>query len=188
MAGKLMRSNKLGGKLAEAFERMMQQLLLLGHTLPESAVLFTPQQLKVLFTLDFLSDPTPMSKVSAQLGVTPSTLTKVAGGLVGMGCLQRQRSPEDDRVVNVSLTARGRQLVADIRGYRRGFFRRVCARLTAAECRKLIESHRYIYETYRGVLEEGNVGQGSRARAAKIARQRPSGTRHPRRRASGRRD
>jgi DNA-binding MarR family transcriptional regulator len=187
MTDKLMRRNNPGGELAEVFERMMQQLLLLGHTLPESAVSLTPQQLKILFTLDVLSDPTPMSKVSAQLGVTPSTLTKVAGGLIGLGCLQRQRAADDDRVVNVSLTARGRQLVAEIKAYRRGFFRSVCARLTASECRKLIESHRHIYETYRGVLRERNVAQGSGARTAKTARRGANVTRGDRKRTSARR-
>src|SRR5262245_39848992 len=43
-----------GSELATVFELMMQQLLLLGHTLPESATSLTPQQLKILFTLDFL--------------------------------------------------------------------------------------------------------------------------------------
>jgi DNA-binding MarR family transcriptional regulator len=170
MTDKLRRRNSLGGELADAFERMMQQLLLLGHTLPESAASLTPQQLKILFTLDFISDPTPMSKLSAQLGVTPSTLTKVAGGLVGPGYLQRQRSATDDRVVNVSLTARGMQLVAEVKAYRRGFFRSVCARLTASECRKLIESHRHICETYRAVLREQSAGRGSGARTAKVTR------------------
>jgi DNA-binding MarR family transcriptional regulator len=185
MAGKLMRSDKLGGELAEAFELMMQQLLLLGHTLPESAVALTPQQLKILFTLDVLSDQTPMSKLSAQLGVTPSTLTRVAGGLVELGNLQRQRSTEDDRVVNVSLTARGRRLVAEIKAYRRRFFQSVCACLSVPECQKLIASHRHIYQTYRGVLHEQNVAQGSRDRTAKTGH-RGASTRRDRRRVSGR--
>jgi DNA-binding MarR family transcriptional regulator len=187
MANKLMRaSNDPGPELAHVFEQMMQQLLLLGHTLPASAVSLTPQQLKILFTLDLLSDPTPMSKLSAQLGVMPSTLTKVAGGLLRLGHLHRQRSAEDDRVVNLSLTTRGRRLVAEIKAYRRRFFRSVCAHLNASECRKLIESHRHIYETYHGVLQQRDTPRGSGARTGTTAR-RNANARAGRRRAPAQR-
>src|SRR5262249_26361209 len=115
-------SGKAATELAGIFEVMMQQLTLLGHTLPDSATTLTPQQLKILFTLDFIREPTPMSKLSAQLGVTPGTLTKVAGGLVGKSFLARRRSPDDDRIVKLSLTKEGRGMVAAIRKYRLKFF------------------------------------------------------------------
>ncbi|HMF79642.1 MAG TPA: MarR family transcriptional regulator [Bryobacteraceae bacterium] len=141
-------------ELADIFERMMQQLTLLGHTVPQSATSLTPQQLKILFVLHSLGEPTPMSKLSAQLNVTPGTLTKVAGGLIKKRYLDRRRSAEDDRVVKLSLTKEGHAVVAQIRKYRQQFFAEICARLNAAECRKLIESHRNIHETYRQVLAE----------------------------------
>jgi DNA-binding MarR family transcriptional regulator len=143
-----------GSELATVFELMMQQLMLLGHTLPDSAISLTPQQLKVLFTLDFLGGPTPMSRLSTELGVTPGTLTKVAAGLVRMGYLERRRSTDDDRVVNVSLAEEGRRVVVKIKQYRRAFFAEICDGLTPSACRKLIESHRHIYETYRHILGE----------------------------------
>lgn len=139
-------------ELAGIFERMMQQLTLLGHTLPTSATSLTPQQLKVLFTLDFLGEPSPMSKLSAQLGVTAGTLTKVAGGLIDKNYLGRKRSDEDDRIVKLSLTKHGRAMVEHIKKYRRHFFREICSGLSAMERRKLIESHRHIFETYRGIV------------------------------------
>ena len=146
-------SGKAATELAGIFEVMMQQLTLLGHTLPDSATTLTPQQLKILFTLDFIGEPTPMSKLSAQLGVTPGTLTKVAGGLVGKNFLARRRSPDDDRIVKLSLTKEGRGMVAAIRKYRLKFFRDICESLSPSERRMLIESHRHIYETYRAILE-----------------------------------
>ena len=141
-------------ELAGIFERMMQQLTLLGHTLPTSATSLTPQQLKILFTLDFLGEPTPMSKLSAQLGVTPGTLTKVAGGLVEKEYLDRKRSEDDDRIVKLSLTKEGRGMVEHIKKYRRHFFGEICSGLSASERRRLIESHRHIFETYRRILEQ----------------------------------
>jgi DNA-binding MarR family transcriptional regulator len=125
----------------------------LGPTLHTSATSLTPQQLKILLTLDFLGGPTPMSKLSAQLGVTPGTLTKVASGLVRKSYLDRKRSRDDDRVVKLSLTKKGRQMVEQIWKYRRHFFSEICNSMSASERRKLIASHRHIFETYRRILE-----------------------------------
>jgi DNA-binding MarR family transcriptional regulator len=147
-------------ELAGIFERMMQQLTLLGHTLPTAATTLTPQQLKILFTLDFLGEPTPMARLSAQLGVTAGTLTKVAGGLVEKKFLGRKRSEDDDRIVKLSLTKNGRGMVEKIKSYRRQFFSEICDGLSAAERRKLIESHRHIFETYRKIVAQKT---GSRA-------------------------
>jgi DNA-binding MarR family transcriptional regulator len=146
-------------ELAGMFERMMQQLSLLGHSLPTSATSLTPQQLKILFTLDFLGEPTAMSKLSGQLGVTPGTLTKVSAGLVGKQYLGRERSADDDRIVKLSLTREGRGMVEHIKKYRRRFFGEICADLSAAERRRLIESHRHIFETYRGILQQKKASQ-----------------------------
>lgn len=146
-------------ELADMFERMMQQLVLLGHTLPASATTLTPQQLKILFTLDFLGEPAPMSKLSARLGVTPGTLTKVAGGLVEKKYLARTRSLDDDRVVKLSLTKESCKLIEQIKKYRRQFFSEICNSLATSECRKLIDSHRHIFETYRRLLEAKKGGE-----------------------------
>ena len=145
---------RAAAELASIFEQMMQQLTLLGHTLPQSAVLFTPQQLKILFTLDFLAGPTPMSKLSSQLGVTPGTLTKTAAGLVRKGYLERRRSPDDERVVRISLSKEGHRMVSQIKKYRQDFFGEICGNLTLTGRQKLIASHRHIFETYRRILRE----------------------------------
>lgn len=139
-------------ELAGIFEQMMQQLTLLGHTLPVSATSLTPQQLKILFTLDFLGEPTSMSRLAAHLGVTAGTLTKVAGGLVAKQYLDRERSQDDERIVRLSLTQGGHGMVEHIKKYRRQFFAQICSELSAAKRRRLIASHRHIYETYRQVL------------------------------------
>src|SRR5882757_4275853 len=145
---------RAAAELASIFEQMMQQLTLLGHTLPQSAVLFTPQQLKILFTLDFLADPTPMSKLSSQLGVTPGTLTKTAAGLVWKGYLERRRSPDDKRVVRISLSKEGQRVVSRIKKYRQDFFREISENLSVPDRQKLIASHLHIFETYGRILRE----------------------------------
>ncbi len=144
----------VGADLAGVFEQMMMQLTLLGHTLPKSEDTLTPQQLKILFLLDFLAAPIPMSRLSSRLGVTPGTLTRVAAGLRGKGYVERDRSVEDERVVNLSLTARGRSAVIRIKQYRQRFFADLCGKLSISESRRLIESHLYILETYRKILQK----------------------------------
>src|SRR5260370_10811622 len=109
------------GELAGIFEAMMQQLTLLGHTLPKSAVSFTPQQLKILFTLDFFGEPAPMSNLSSRLGVTPGTLTRTAAGVPRKGYLEVRRSPDDERAVKVSLGRAGHSSGSDIHTYRQAF-------------------------------------------------------------------
>jgi DNA-binding MarR family transcriptional regulator len=147
-------SSRNGEELASVFEQMMQQLTLLGHSLPTSATSLTPQQLKILFTLDFIGEPTPMSKLAAHLGVTPGTLTKVASGLVEKKYLDRKRWEDDDRIVKLSLTREGSGMVEHIKNYRRQFFGDICSSLSTTERGKLIASHRYIFETYRRILSE----------------------------------
>jgi hypothetical protein len=45
-------------------------------------------------------------------------------------------------------------MVEHIKRYRRQFFRGICSGLSVTERRRLIESHRHIYETYRGILAQ----------------------------------
>ncbi len=61
---------------------------------------------------------------------------------------------EDDRVVNLSLTKRGRRAVGRIKQYRQEFFADLCDTLSHADCQRLIDSHRYILETYRRIHQE----------------------------------
>lgn len=112
---------------------MMEQLLRLGHTLPSFSDITDATTAQILFTLDFIGAATPMSQLSARLGVTPGTLTKVAAGLVRMGYLIRKRSSEDDRVVNLSLADEGLQAIGQIRKCRQAFYADICDRLSASE-------------------------------------------------------
>jgi len=135
-------------QLAAAFELTMHQLTLLGHRLPKTVETMTPQQLKVLSILAFAGKPLPMSELSARVGVTPGTLTEVAKRLVKSGHLSRERLPEDDRVVQLSLTPEGVATVAAIRRQRIELFREICAALDRSTCKALLESHQFIAETY----------------------------------------
>lgn len=54
-----------------------------------------------------LEEPQKMSKVAKEMLVTTGTLTKAIDSLEKKGYVKRQRSVEDKRVVNITLTERG---------------------------------------------------------------------------------
>lgn len=139
--------------LADLFEQMMLLLVLLGHECAGSESSLTPQQLKLLFVLNFAAEPLAMSEVSQRLGVSPATLTGAAKRLIHAGLLQRERSSQDDRIVKLSLSRAGKKVVGDIREHRRAFFSRIYHSLDIKSRRTLIESHRFIYDTYRRILQ-----------------------------------
>jgi DNA-binding MarR family transcriptional regulator len=49
--------------------------------------------------------------------LSPATVTQMLDGLAEMGLIERTRSERDRRVVNCSLTARGRELLTERRAY-----------------------------------------------------------------------
>lgn len=58
-----------------------------------------------------LHERNPMNVVAARLGVTMATLTTAVGKLVKKGFIERSRDEGDRRVVLLSLTKRGRQVL-----------------------------------------------------------------------------
>lgn len=52
-------------------------------------------------------EPKKMSQIAREMSVTTGTLTKTIDALEKKGYVQRQRSEQDKRVVNISLTKRG---------------------------------------------------------------------------------
>lgn len=54
-----------------------------------------------------LDEPQKMSQVAKEMSVTTGTLSKTVDSLEKKGYVQRQRSEEDKRVVNIILTKRG---------------------------------------------------------------------------------
>jgi DNA-binding MarR family transcriptional regulator len=65
--------------------------------------------------------------VSGELGVDPSTGTRLCDRLVRKGLVRRQRSTSDRRVVRVTLTPAGRSLVDQVTVRRREELSRIVA-------------------------------------------------------------
>lgn len=69
----------------------------------------TDKQARILRQLDD-RDPTMVGELAEFLGVTASTMSLNLKRLDEMGCVTRDRDPDDRRVMNVRLTDRGRRL------------------------------------------------------------------------------
>ena len=140
-------------QLAAVFEVSMYKLTLLGSHLPKTADGLTPQQLRLLSILSFAGGPLTMATAAARVGVAPGTLTEGVKRLVKGGLIDRRRAESDDRIVELSLTPAGQQVMDDIRRHRVEFFREVCAQLDPDARRALIESHQTIADTYSRIID-----------------------------------
>lgn len=74
----------------------------------------TVGQLRAMFLLSMEQRMT-VSVLSTRLGIAPGNLSPLCKKMEGMGLMERQRSQTDERVVEVSLTERGREIVSDVR-------------------------------------------------------------------------
>ncbi|HJQ29285.1 MAG TPA: MarR family transcriptional regulator [Rubrobacter sp.] len=72
-------------------------------------------------------------EVSHRFEVDPSRITRLAQRLEGEGLLSRERDPEDNRVVRLYATEKGRLLAESCQERREGFERRIEREFTLEE-------------------------------------------------------
>ena len=94
------------------------------------------------------AERTSIGSLSVELGVDLSTMSRNASVLERDGYLARARSDHDARVVNVSLTAKGRRSLETLRCNERDVLRDVYDRLPAAERGRVVKT----LETLRACL------------------------------------
>jgi DNA-binding MarR family transcriptional regulator len=75
--------------------------------------------------------PQRAADIAAELGVSPSTATRMCDRLVRKGLIRRARITGDRRVVRLTLTAAGRSLVAEVTRRRRADLARIVAAMPA---------------------------------------------------------
>ncbi len=91
----------------------------------------TPSQYSVLAALKHSSST--LSALAEREQVRPPSITRVAASLEGLGLVERVVDPSDRRQVIVSLTDRGRDLLAQMRSRRTAWLSRRLAELDPAE-------------------------------------------------------
>ncbi|MFD1735226.1 MarR family winged helix-turn-helix transcriptional regulator [Bacillus salitolerans] len=92
------------------------------------------------YLLRFLKEngPAKVSLISSELKVTASHITAVGDSLVTKGYIERNRSSEDRRIVELSLSDHGKQLFNDLNLRRTQYLYSTLDDLTDAEISELI--------------------------------------------------
>jgi DNA-binding MarR family transcriptional regulator len=99
----------------------------------------TVPQYRVL-TLLVGAGPQLIGAIAEQLGVNPSNATRLCDRLQKLGLVQRARSLDDGRAVQVTITPSGRRLVASVDQHRRREVLDVLRRLTPTQTRTAARS------------------------------------------------
>jgi DNA-binding MarR family transcriptional regulator len=89
-------------------------------------------QLSVLFQLDQHGTRTP-GELAEYDHLSPPSMNRTLNSLEDAGLIERTRSTDDGRRVNVSLTRSGRSLIAETRRLRTAWFSRQLAQLSPEE-------------------------------------------------------
>ncbi|WP_246036202.1 MarR family winged helix-turn-helix transcriptional regulator [Sinomonas susongensis] len=100
--------------------------------------LVTSPQLRVLVLIAF-QGPQNLGAVARELGVHASNATRTCERLVVAGLLSRREDPSDRRFLQLSLTAKGRDLVETVIEHRRRAIAEVLERVPA-ESREVMAS------------------------------------------------
>ena len=104
-------------KLIEEIIRLQHQVMrAVRPNAPEHwlGLNLTIGQLKSLFYINFQGS-TNLKKLADALGVTPPNVTGIVDRLVEQGMVSRTENPEDRRIFDLTLTERGRALIASLR-------------------------------------------------------------------------
>ena len=130
----------------DGFEQAVDAVLaasraLMGVTvrsLPEMADV-TMAQWRALIVVD-AEETMNVNALAEQLGVSPSTCTRLCDRLVAKGLLVREASPGSRREVALRLTPAGKELVEDGVGRRRTEIEQILQELTVPEQRALVRA------------------------------------------------
>ena len=127
-------------EMADAFVTASRALISLAvRSIDDAPVDITVAQHRVLVLLAARGDLT-VGDIAEGLGVNPSNATRYCDRLQRLALIDRARSPQDGRVVLISLTATGRDLVMDVTERRRIEVARVLDRMTAAETASVLNA------------------------------------------------
>ncbi len=77
----------------------------------EAGIQLTAEELTILTALAHLDSGKSMNFMAELLGRDPTTLKRQLGGLTKQGFIERRPSEDDGRVINLSITSVGRELV-----------------------------------------------------------------------------
>jgi DNA-binding MarR family transcriptional regulator len=108
------------------------------RSLDTAGTTITLAQYRMLATLDGEGEQN-VRDLAARLGVERSTATRMCNRLVAAGLMDRGGDPSDKRAVVLSLTAKGRRVVADVARARRAHVASLLRGLPSARREQLVD-------------------------------------------------
>lgn len=114
--------------------------------------------------------PLSLTRIAADAHVTPTSITRVADHLIGLGLAARTRDDHDGRVFVLAPTRAGTDVVSDVHRQRSQWLSRALSQLTARERRVLEQASPLLLR-----LAEAGAAQAAEAGAALV----DEGTRTP---------
>jgi MarR family transcriptional regulator, 2-MHQ and catechol-resistance regulon repressor len=114
------------------------------------------EELRLLFTLDRLG-AVPMSVLAEEQVTTQASITGLVDDLEGRGLVERIRSTEDRRVINVKITKKGKDALEKGVGCHRQFIDRILSDFTDREAQELFS---VMERLRRAATEEKSIAVG----------------------------
>ncbi len=129
-------------------ERMIALIRAFGLHKPEETPCGRPVSVAEAHSLMELSrvETLVQKELASRLRLEKSTVSRLVGMLEGRGWVERSRSPEDGRALELRLTEAGRRTGEDIAEARRAKFARVLEAIPEEERESVLESMRILEE------------------------------------------
>jgi DNA-binding MarR family transcriptional regulator len=132
-------------------ERMIALIRAFGLHKPDETTCGNPVSVAEAHALMELSraETLVQKELASRLRLEKSTVSRLVGLLEGRGWVERSRSPEDGRAVELRLTGAGRKMAERIAKARRVKFARVLKAIPEGERESVLESMKILEEAMR---------------------------------------
>ena len=132
-------------------ERMVELIRAFGLHRPDATPCGKPVSVSEAHALMELARTERLSQneLAARLVLEKSTVSRLVGGLVARGWVERERDPTDGRAVRLGLTERGARAAAEIGDARRQKFDGVLERIPEEERSAVLEALAVLTEAMR---------------------------------------
>ena len=113
----------------------------------------THQQMEMLAVLHLSGGRARVRDLARRLGVSAATLSINAKRLIVGGYLGKARDPDDERGVHLEVAPKARRVFEAQRRKEVAFFQAAFASLPEAKARRVVESLRFVIETFLEVSQ-----------------------------------
>lgn len=148
--------DNLDDRLIESSDEMFLLMMrftkkqLMEESVNDSSI--TPPQLGVLFHLDKCG-PMTMKDLSDMMGLTHGAATGLVDRVLKQGLISRVRLESDRRVVEVSITDQGRELLQRIAQRRHAILRNIMQELSLEDRQFVLKIYHFMKEKLRKYVE-----------------------------------